>query len=55
MPEYITKKGVDDALSEMQVSPELYEALDAEVQALCANARDRALANNRRTVMSRDL
>jgi histone H3/H4 len=55
MPDLIVKSNVQDVLDEMQVSVEFYDALDDEVEELVADAASRAQANDRTTVMPRDL
>lgn len=51
----IVKSNVVDVLDEMQVSAEFYDALDDEVEEMVAEAASRAQANDRTTVMPRDL
>lgn len=55
MAELIVKAAVKDALEDKNVSSDFYEALDEEVDELLADAADRADANDRKTVQSRDL
>jgi histone H3/H4 len=55
MADLIVKSNVQDVLDEMQVSAEFYDALDDEVEDLVAEAASRAQANDRTTVMPRDL
>jgi len=55
MADLIVKSNVQDVLDEMQVSAEFYDALDDEVEEMVAEAASRAQANDRTTVMPRDL
>ena len=55
MGDLIVKSGVQDALSEHPISSDIYEALDEEVAELLEDASRRADANDRETVMPRDL
>jgi len=55
MADLIVKSNVVDILDEMQVSAEFYDAFDDEVEELVAEAASRAQANDRTTVMPRDL
>lgn len=55
MTELIVKAAVKDALEGQNVSSDFYDALDEEVQGLLDDASDRAEANDRKTVQSRDL
>lgn len=55
MADLIVKSNVRDALEEMNVSSDLYDALDEEVEELLEDAARRAEANDRKTVMPQDL
>jgi histone H3/H4 len=55
MADLIFKSNVQEALGEMQVSADLYEALDDEVEEVLEEAVRRARANDRTTVMAQDL
>jgi histone H3/H4 len=55
MADVIVKAAVKDALSDMNVSADFYDALDEEVQAVLDAAARRAQANDRKTVQARDL
>lgn len=55
MANLIVKAAVKDHISEMNVSADLYDALDDEVEELLNNAVRRAKANDRATVQPRDL
>jgi len=55
MTDLVFKSNVKEALEEMQVSADLYDALDDEVEELLADAVRRAQANDRTTVMPHDL
>jgi len=55
MTNLIVKTGVREALDDYQVSADLFDALDEEVEELVAEAAQRAEANDRSTVMSHDL
>jgi hypothetical protein len=55
MADVIVKAAVKDALSDMNVSADFYDALDEEVQAVLDAASRRAQANDRKTVQARDL
>lgn len=55
MPDLIVKSNVRAALDDMQVSADLYDALDAEVEELIEDAARRAKANDRTTVQPGDL
>lgn len=55
MTELIVKSNVKEALDEMNVSSDLYDALDEEVEELLKDAARRAEANDRKTVMPQDL
>lgn len=55
MADLIVKSGVQNALDEYQISSDLYEALDEEVERLLEDASRRAEANERKTVMPQDL
>lgn len=55
MVDLIVKSAVKDALTNYNVSSDFYEALDDEVSDLLEDAANRANANGRKTVQSRDL
>ena len=55
MTDLIVKSAVKDALEGNNVSADVYDALDAEVEELLEDAARRAEANDRRTVQPRDL
>jgi len=55
MADLIVKAAVKEALDDKNVSSDFYDALDAEVEELIAEAGDRAEANDRKTVQPRDL
>ncbi|MFP4217534.1 MAG: DUF1931 family protein [Salinarchaeum sp.] len=55
MADLIVKATVKEALDDKNVASDFYEALDAEVSDLLAEAADRAEANGRKTVQPRDL
>ena len=55
MADLIVKSAVKDQLEGKNVASDFYDALDAEVQDLLERAADRADANGRKTVQSRDL
>ena len=55
MADLIVKTTVKDALDDMNVSSDFYDALDEEVVELLDDAVRRAEANDRRTVQPRDL
>lgn len=55
MADLIVQASVKDALEGMNVSGDLYDALDDEVLAILEAASERAAANDRKTVQSRDL
>jgi histone H3/H4 len=55
MANTIVKAAVKEELSEMNVAGDFYDALDAEVQDLLADAAQRAQDNDRKTVSPRDL
>ena len=54
MPVIVMNK-VKEIAGEFSVSGDFYEALDKEVEALIKKATERAKANNRKTVMAKDL
>lgn len=49
------KSGVKDALSEKNISADFYDALDDRVGGLLEEAAARAEANDRKTVLARNL
>ena len=51
----IVKSAVKDALDDINVSADFYEALNNEVAELLDDAARRAEANDRKTVQPRDL
>ena len=55
MANLIVKAAVKEQLADQNVSADFYDALDAEVGDLLADAAERAEANDRKTVQSRDL
>ena len=55
MADLIVKAAVKEALSNQNVASDFYDALDAEVAELLADAARRASDNDRKTVQPRDL
>ena len=55
MADLIVKAAVKEALDDMNVSSDFYDALDEEVDEILADAARRADANDRKTVQPRDL
>jgi len=55
MADLIVKAAVKEELDDMNVASDFYDALDAEVEELLADAARRADANDRKTVQPRDL
>ena len=55
MADLIVKAAVKEALDDMNVSSDFYDALDAEVEELLDDAARRASENDRKTVQPRDL
>ncbi|MFC5971754.1 DUF1931 domain-containing protein [Halomarina salina] len=55
MADLIVKAAVKDALDDMNVASDFYDALDEEVQELLDDAARRADENDRKTVQPRDL
>jgi histone H3/H4 len=55
MANLVVQTAVKETLDEMNVSADLYDALDEEVEELLEDAARRAEANDRRTVQPRDL
>lgn len=55
MTDLIVKSNVRDALDDYNVSADLFDALNDEVDALLEDAARRAEANDRKTVQPRDL
>lgn len=55
MTDLIVKSAVKDALDDMNVASDLYDALDDEVEDILENAERRARENERKTVQARDL
>ena len=55
MADLIVKAAVKDALDDMNVASDFYDALDEEVQELLDKAARRADENDRKTVQPRDL
>jgi histone H3/H4 len=55
MADLIVKNSVKEALDDMNVSRDFYDALDAEVEELLDDAARRAESNDRKTVQPRDL
>jgi histone H3/H4 len=54
MAELIIKSKVKE-VTDMQISSDVYEALDKEVEKMIKKAEERAKANNRKTLYARDL
>ena len=55
MADLIVKAAVKERLDQMNVSADLYDALDEEVAAVLDDAARRAEDNDRKTVQPRDL
>jgi histone H3/H4 len=55
MADLVVKAAVKEELDEMNVSSDLYEALDEEVEELLSDAAKRAADNDRKTVQAHDL
>ena len=55
MADLIVKSAVKEALNEHNVAADFYEALNDEATELLNEAAQRAEANDRKTVQSRDL
>ncbi|MDR9411945.1 MAG: DUF1931 domain-containing protein [Haloquadratum sp.] len=55
MADLIVKAAVKEALANQNVASDFYDALDAEVAELLADAARRAADNDRKTVQPRDL
>jgi histone H3/H4 len=55
MSNLIVKAAVKEAVGDKNVSADFYDALDAEVAEVIADAARRAGANDRKTVQPRDL
>lgn len=55
MADLIVKAAVRESLSEHNISSDFYDDLDEEVEELLTEAAERAKANDRKTVQSRDL
>jgi histone H3/H4 len=55
MTDLVVKAAVKEALDEMNVAADFYEALDEEVDELLADAQRRVDQNDRKTVQPRDL
>ena len=55
MADLIVKAAVKEALDDMNVASDFYDALDEEVDQLLENAARRADDNDRKTVQPRDL
>ena len=55
MAEFIVQSAVKEQLTNHNVAADFYDALDDEVEALLAEASQRAADNDRKTVQSRDL
>lgn len=51
----IVKSSVRNAVSNMSVSKDVYDALDRRIRELLRNASDRARSNGRKTIMVQDL
>lgn len=54
-PDLIVKSKIKEAVSELNVSAEVPEALNDKVFKLLQDAAERAKANGRRTLQARDL
>lgn len=55
MTDLIVKSAVKESVNDMNVAADLYDSLDNEVEALLEDAAERAEANDRKTIQSRDL
>ena len=55
MPRVVNKAQVKEAVRDCNISHNFADALDAKVREIIAAAEGRAKANNRRTVMPKDL
>ena len=55
MADLIVKAAVKEALDDMNVASDFYDALDGEVAELLEDAARRASENDRKTVQPRDL
>lgn len=55
MADLIVKAAVKEALDDMNVASDFYDALDDEVEELLEDAARRAEENDRKTVQPRDL
>ena len=55
MADLIVKAAVKEALNDMNVASDFYDALDGEVEELLEDAARRAEDNDRKTVQPRDL
>lgn len=55
MADLIVQAAVKEQLTDQNVSSDLYDALDSEVEDLLADAARRAEDNDRKTVQPRDL
>ena len=55
MADLIVKAAVKEALNDMNVASDFYDALDDEVEELLDDAARRAEDNDRKTVQPRDL
>jgi histone H3/H4 len=55
MADLIVKAAVKEALDDMNVASDFYDALDDEADQLLEDAARRAEANDRKTVQPRDL
>lgn len=51
----IVKSGIKEAIGDLNMAGDLPEALEKKVAMLLKEAIERAKANNRRTVMAKDL
>lgn len=51
----VVKSKIKDVVDGVNVSGDFAEALDVKVKELVANAVERAKANNRKTLMAKDL
>jgi len=55
MADLIVKAAVKEALDDMNVASDFYDALDEEVEEILEDAAERAESNDRKTVQPRDL
>lgn len=55
MADLIVKAAIREQVADMNVSADFYDALDEDAADLLKDARQRAEANDRKTVQTRDL